>query len=185
MLAAFRASEVSRLDGTAELLGIEEEIRAPIVPNCPAILGRIDLISRSRSALRLTDFKTSRSTWNDGKIEEGTPQMLIYAELARPLAHELGVEELRLEWTVITKTTQPAVEIHTLTPAPIQIARTRAVVRRVWEAISGGHFFPSPSSMSCSSCPFSQAWSASRRRCHHRKRCSGSSRPRRSGGDLP
>ena len=157
MLAAFQASEVSKSDSTAELLGIEEEIRAPIVPGCPDLLGRIDLITLHDDAVRIVDFKTSRSRWNTAKVEEAAPQMLLYAELARPLAQELGVEEVRLEWIVITKAKQPAVEIHTLTPTPTQIVRTKAVVRRVWEGIKGGHFFPSPSSMACSSCPFSKA----------------------------
>jgi CRISPR/Cas system-associated exonuclease Cas4 (RecB family) len=155
MLAAFQASEVSKLD--TGLLGIEEEIRAPVIPGCPDLLGRIDLVVLTGNKLKVTDFKTSRSRWTEAKIQESAPQMLLYAELVRPLAKELDVGEVLLEWVVITKAKQPAVEIHTLTPALTQIARTRAVVRRVWEGIKGGHFFPSTSSMACSSCPYSKA----------------------------
>ena len=159
MLQAFVESPVAQIDGT--ILGIEEELRAPIIPGCPDVLGRLDLLVLTDNHLRVTDFKTSRSRWTEAKIQESAPQMLLYAELVRPLAQELGVEEVRLEWVVITKTKQPAVDIHTLTPEPKQIARTRAVVRRVWEGIRGGSFFPSPSSLSCSTCPFQntcRAW---------------------------
>jgi len=31
------------------------------------------------------------------------------------------------------------------------------IVRRVWEAISNGHFYPSPSAMNCSTCPHKTA----------------------------
>jgi RecB family exonuclease len=155
MLAAFRASEVSELDTT--ILAVEDEFRAPVIPGCPDLLGRVDLVSCDRNALQITDFKTSRSKWNAAKVQESAPQMLLYAELLRPLAAGLGVRELRLEWVVITKTKEPSVEIHSLTPDPRQIARTKAVVRRTWEAIAGEHFYPSPSSMSCAGCPY---WTA-------------------------
>ena len=106
--------------------------------------------------LRVIDFKTSRSRWTEAKIQEAAPQMLLYAALVRPLAQELGVGEVLLEWSVITKARQPAVEIHTLTPQPKQIARTKAVVQRVWDAIKAGHFYPSPSAMGCATCPYAK-----------------------------
>ena len=155
MLAAFQASEVSKLDTT--VLAIEEEFRAPVVPGCPDLLGRVDLVGFDRNVLRIIDFKTSRSKWNEAKVQESAPQMLLYAELLRPLAAGLGVRDVRLEWIVITKTKQPVVETHTLTPEPRQIARTKTVVRRAWDAIAAGHFYPSPSSMSCAGCPY---WTA-------------------------
>lgn len=158
MLAAFQASGVSRLDTT--LLAIEEEFRAPVIPGCPDLLGRVDLVSLERDALRIVDFKTSRSKWNEAKVQESAPQMLLYSELLRPLATALGVRQLRLQWIVLTKTKQPAIDVHSLTPEPRQVARTKAVVRRAWNAIAGGHFYPSPSSMSCAACPF---WTACQR----------------------
>ena len=52
MLAAFQASEVSNLD--TRLLAIEEEFRAPVIPGCPDLLGRVDLVGCDRSALRIS-----------------------------------------------------------------------------------------------------------------------------------
>jgi RecB family exonuclease len=151
MLTAFCNSPFAELDGT--ILGVEEEFRAPVIPGCPDVLGRVDLVVLEHDALRIVDFKTARARWNEANIRDSTPQMLLYTELVRPLAEELGVRDVRLEWIVITKTKQPVVESHSLAPEPRQIARAKAVVRRAWEAIAGGHFYPSPSSMSCAGCP--------------------------------
>ena len=46
-------------DGT--LLGIEEQLRAPVIPGCPDLLGRMDLVRVVGDELRVVDFKTSRS----------------------------------------------------------------------------------------------------------------------------
>ena len=151
MLAAYQASEVSKLDGSP--LGIEEELRGSPLPGCPDLLGRVDLILLTDDVLRVIDFKTARARWSGAKIQEAAPQMHVYAELVEPLARALGAHAVRLEWIVLTKTKNPAIETHAITPERSHVARTMAVVRRVWEAIQAGYFYPSPSSMSCSGCP--------------------------------
>ena len=126
-----------------------------MIAGCPDLLGRIDLITVSRSALRITDFKTSRSAWGNAKVEESSPQMLLYTELVRPLAEACG-RPIEIEWIVLTKTKEPTVHRHTLQPEPHAVARTKAVIQRVWRAIEQAHFFPSPSAMSCSTCPYAK-----------------------------
>ena len=157
MLAVFQDSGVSRLD--SGLLGVEEELRGPVIENCPDVLGRLDLLSLELKPklLRIIDFKTARSAWTEEKLQEAAPQQLLYAELVRPVAQSYGNRPIRLEWAVITKAKQPSVELHTLTPEPGQTARTKAMVRNVWQAIAGEHFYPAPSSMNCSTCPFQDA----------------------------
>jgi putative RecB family exonuclease len=157
MLKAFQTDPVSKLDSsTTQLIGVEEELRAQVIPGCPDVLGRLDLVTvtAGASALQVLDFKTSRSKWGAPQVEEATPQQLLYAELVQPLARALGCRTVEIIWIVITKAKRPVVERHTLKPEPKQIARTKAVVRRVWNAIRGGHFFPSPSAMNCASCPY-------------------------------
>jgi RecB family exonuclease len=88
VLAAFQSSEVSNLDGT--LLGVEEEFRGMVIEGCPDLLGRIDLIVLGDDHLRIVDFKTARARWNDAKIQEHAPQMLLYSELLQPLIREYG-----------------------------------------------------------------------------------------------
>jgi putative RecB family exonuclease len=154
MVAAFCDAPGSKLDGT--LLGIEEEFRGLVIPGCPDLLGRLDLVILTSQVLRIIDFKTSRSTWSTDKVTESTPQMLLYAGLVQPLAHAVGATAVRLEWIVLTKTKQPAVETYSITPDPRQTARTKAIVRRVWDAIAAGHFYPTPTAMNCATCPYRQ-----------------------------
>jgi len=157
MLAAFQAHEVSRLDSSAQLIGIEEELRAPIIADCPDVLGRIDLITATSGALRITDFKTARTGWHAAQVAEAAPQQLLYADLVQPLADSLGCRKIEIRWIVITKARQPVIEQHTLSPEPAQIARTRRIVRRVWQAITQENFYPNPSAMNCATCPYQQA----------------------------
>jgi hypothetical protein len=153
MLAAFQAHEVSNLDTSTRLIGVEEELRGPIIADCPDILGRLDLVAADQATLRITDFKTSRSKWNATQVEDAMPQQLLYTDLVRPLADALDCKTIEIAWIVITKAKQPVVEQHTLVPDPKRIARVKAIVRRVWHAIRNEHFYPSPSAMNCSTCP--------------------------------
>ena len=155
MLQAFVESPAARIDGS--ILGVEEELRAPIIPGCPDVLGRLDLLVLTDNHLRVIDFKTSKSKWSTAKIEESTPPMLLYAELVRPIAEAYGDLPIRLEWIVLTKTKTPSVEVHTVNPAPEQLARIKTVVKKVWDAIAAGHFYPAPSAQNCSTCPFRKA----------------------------
>lgn len=157
MLAAFRSHDLSRLDTSSNLIGVEEELRGLIIDDCPEILGRLDLVASSRNALRIFDFKTSRSRWDDSQIEEAAPQQLLYAELAKPLAESLGLDQIQIGWIVLTKTKQPTIELHTLMPEQREIDRVKRIVLRVWQAIAEGHFYPAPSTMNCSGCPHRNA----------------------------
>ena len=157
MLEVFWASSLSKLDTSAELLAVEEEFRGPIIPDCPDILGRVDLVLADAERLRIIDFKTSRSAWGDAKIQEALPQQLLYVELLRPLARSLGIDQIEMEWVVLTKTRNPGITLHTASPTPTDIAHTRATVRAVWHAIQAEHFYPCPSTINCPGCPFQQA----------------------------
>lgn len=162
MLAAFLGSDGSKMDTT--IIGVEQTTQLPIVSDCPDILGRLDLVHCAHSALRITDFKTSRSRWNQASLQEAAPQMLLYAQLAEPIAEELGCDRIEIEWIVLTKTRQPVVERYTPAPHAAQINRVNAMVQRVWRAIAAGHFYPSPAARNCASCPF---WTA----CQHWEGC--------------
>ena len=154
MLNAFADSELSKLDG--ELLGVEETFRGPIAEDCPDLLGRIDLLAQARYALRIIDFKTSRSAWNDANIQDAATQQLLYSELTRPLAEALELP-IEVNWVVLTKTKSPTVTRHELKPDRKQTIRAKAMVRAVWHSIQGGHFYPNPSTANCLSCPYRTA----------------------------
>jgi putative RecB family exonuclease len=158
VLRVFTQSAPSDPLGT--ILGVEEEFRGPVIPGCPDLLGRIDLIVLGDDHLRIVDFKTARTRWNDAKIQEHAPHMLLYSQLLQPLIREYGDRPIHLEWVVLTKTKSVSVDTHVLAPDPRQLARTKAVVRRVWDSIRAGHFYPSASPMNCSTCPFQKACQA-------------------------
>lgn len=150
LLEAFRASDAARWD--TGLLAVEEEFRGAIVPGCPDLLGRVDLVVQAGPVLRVVDFKTSRSAWSPSKTLDSALQMLLYHDLVRPLA-DPGTP-LELTWCVLTKTRRPRVELQRLTYGEGDLRRARAMVRGVWRAIRDRHFYPAPSGGRCPSCPY-------------------------------
>ena len=160
MLTAFVESAASRPSGT--IIGIEEELRGPIIEGVPDLLTRVDLLVQTDDALVVRDFKTSRSRWGPAKVAESAPQLLLYAETAKPLAEAYGLP-LRLEFVVLTKTAKPTIETHAVDFDPDDLARSRRIARSVWNAVRSGHVYPNPSTANCSTCPYQapcRTWSA-------------------------
>jgi putative RecB family exonuclease len=151
ILTTFHGSELAHRPG--RVLGIEEEFRGELIPGCPQILARVDLLIETPDALIVTDFKTSRSRWNAEHVEEAAGQLLLYHDLVRPLSNG---KELRLEFVVVTKTKAPDLTCHPVMFDRRQIERTKRIVKRVWTAIQSGLFYPNPSAMNCGGCPFRQ-----------------------------
>ena len=77
--------------------------------------------------------------------------MILYASLVQELSPG---KDIGLQFVVLTKTEDPAVEQHSLDLDPQRAQRTRHVVERVWSAIETGNYYPAPSPMNCPSCPF-------------------------------
>jgi putative RecB family exonuclease len=151
MLSAFSSSPLAQPKGT--ILGVEEELRIVLDPELPDVLARVDLVSMSDTAVYVTDFKTSRSRWNDQKAREFGDQLLLYGATAASMARYIGLP-IRLAFAIITKARTPVVQI---LPVPTAAERMTAMTESlagVWEAIQTGNFYPAPSPMSCSTCPF-------------------------------
>ena len=156
MFAAFQASELAHPVGN--ILGVEEQLRGQIAPNCPDLLGRVDLLIETDNELQVIDLKTSRTRWSREQAEDQGSQLLLYSELVRPLAPR---KRMRLQFAVLTKTKEPVLELHDVQPNPQRIARTKRIIERVWQAIETEVYYPAPSAMNCPSCPFREpcrAW---------------------------
>jgi len=149
MLAAFQVHAMAR--PTGQILAVEETLRGPVIPGLPDLLGRVDLIVEEPHALVIHDWKTSRSRWNSDQVEDAAEQLLLYAELASDFAPG---KQVKLAFSVLTKTKTVSIEQHVLPVIPQQADRMKRVVERVWNAIDAEHFYPSPSPMACGSCPF-------------------------------
>jgi hypothetical protein len=157
MFRVFQASLFAQPQGT--ILGVEEELRGPLLPGLPDLLARVDLLIEERDALVVSDFKTARTDWSEEHITDAASQLLLYHELAKPLADDKPV---RLRFALLTKTKLPELILHEVPVDPRQIERTKRIVERVWRAIQAGQFFPSPSPLNCHSCPYREpcrAWS--------------------------
>jgi CRISPR/Cas system-associated exonuclease Cas4 (RecB family) len=149
MLAKFRASSLAKPGG--RILAVEETLRGEFVPRLPDLLGRVDLIVERDDALVVADWKTSRARWSAEQVEEASDQVLCYSSLAGDFAPG---KPIRLEFSVLTKAKDVVVERHVVPASTGRQGRVRRVVERVWRAIEAGHFYPSPSPMNCSGCPF-------------------------------
>lgn len=150
-LTAFLSSDLAEPEG--RIIGVEEELRSPLVPGCPDIRVWIDLLYVTEDTLVVRDLKTSRSRWSAAQIEQSAGQLLIYGELARPLAPGRAI---RLEFGVITKTKTACIERHAVDAGDTNFARMQRIVQQVWQAIESEHFFPTPSPLACAGCPFQE-----------------------------
>ena len=84
---------------------------------------------------------------------------MLYGELAKDFAPGKPVI---MEFVILTKTKEAAIDRHILPVDPAQVRRTKLVVEKVWRAIDSGHFYPAPSAMNCPTCPYRaecRAWS--------------------------
>lgn len=149
MLRAFSASEFARPRGA--IIGVEEEVRAELLPGVPELLARLDLVIDADNELIVTDFKTSRSAWSQEQVQSSAAQVLLYHEAVKPLADGRPV---RLQFAVMTKTKVPSLVLHQVPVDLQQITRTKAIVKQVWQAIQGQNFYPVPSPLNCSTCPY-------------------------------
>jgi len=148
MLQAFVTSDLSRPAGS--IIGIEEELRSPVIANCPDLLARLDLMVETDEAFVVTDFKTARSRWSPSDVNAAEGQLIVYHELVRQFADK----PIRLQFAVITKTKQPEVEIRPVSADPARIERIRQLIQRVWASIQSGVFYSVPNAMNCPTCGY-------------------------------
>jgi len=149
LLTAFQAQAAA--ESVGQILAVEETLLGELIPGLPPILGRVDLITTQPDALVIHDWKTSRSRWTNEQVDDAAEQLLLYSELARDFAPG---KPIKLVFTVLVKTKEARIEQHALTANPIQLARLKRVVARVWQAISTEQFYPAPSPQGCAVCPY-------------------------------
>lgn len=148
VLRAFLVSDLAQPEGV--IIGVEEELRGSVLSGCPELLARIDLMVETDAELVITDFKTSRRAWSIDQVFDAAPQLVLYGELVQKLSDK----PVRLQFGVFTKTKWPEVTVHPFKVDPHLVTRTKRTVERVWKAIQGQHFYPTPSPLNCPSCPF-------------------------------
>jgi putative RecB family exonuclease len=133
VLVAFQHSPLAQPAG--RLIGVEEDLRGSLVPGCPDLLARVDLIEDAETELVVTDFKTSRSSWSQGKADASAEQLLLYHELVQPLA---AGKVVTLKFAVISKGKVPTIELHEVVVSRQRTERTKRIVESVWRGITMG-----------------------------------------------
>jgi putative RecB family exonuclease len=151
ILATFLSSPLANPKGT--ILAVEEPMRVVLSDDLPDLLAVIDLVTQTDGALHIVDFKTSRSRWKEEKAQELSGQLLLYGAMVKMISTSLGVP-VKLHFAVLTKAKKPVVQLLPVAHEPQRIAALTASICQVWEAIQVGNFYPSPSPMHCTICPF-------------------------------
>lgn len=152
MLAAF-LSYLDRDASCNEVLAIEKPAVIRLTPDTPPLHARIDLAEREGRNLLITDLKTSRSRWNDAKVLENQPQLLLYAAAGRHLFGALGFKAVRTRFWVITKTKTPSIQVIEPQIDAGATARLRDLVQESWRGIQA-RAFPRREGWACASCAY-------------------------------
>jgi putative RecB family exonuclease len=148
---AFLASPLAEPKGV--VLGVEEELRITLHPDLPDVLARVDLVTMTDTAVFVTDFKTARSRWTEQKALESGDQLLLYGVTAAGMARHLCLP-IKLFFAVLTKNKTPQVQILPVPTDASRVAAMKDMALTTWRAIHDGNFYPNPSPMNCSTCPF-------------------------------
>ena len=151
IITSFLASPLASPRGT--ILGIEEELRIVLDPDLPDVLAKVDLVTQTDGSLHVVDFKTSRSRWTEQKAQESADQLVLYEATVGTMSRALGLPVM-LHFAILTKAKKPVVQLLAVATNPDRVSAMKENVAAVWKAIQTGNFYPNPSPMNCSGCPY-------------------------------
>ncbi len=150
MLSAYHAYVAQ---AQATVVGIEHAARFRLLADTPPIEARMDLLELDGSDLVVSDLKTSRSSWNEAKARENTPQLIAYSIAALPLMLALGAKRIVPRFIVVTKGKRPQVQEIDVHASRNDVDGFKDSVRETWKAIQSGVFLKREG-WQCASCPF-------------------------------
>ncbi|MGD0093856.1 MAG: PD-(D/E)XK nuclease family protein [Planctomycetota bacterium] len=161
MLTAYRQHVVDTEAQTigAQIIAIEHAHRFTFLPDVPPMEMRLDLLELAGPDLIVTDVKTSRSRWNDVKVQEHLPQLVLYSYGLVPLLRDLGGQRIVPRFLVVTKAKKPAVQILEPRAGQEDVDRLKRMVSETWDAVQK-EVFVQREGWGCAQCPY-------------RKRCLG------------
>jgi len=103
--------------------------------------------------LVVSDLKSSRSRWNDAKVQESLGQLVLYATGLLPLMRELGATRIVTKFVVVTKAKKPVVQVLQPQASRDDVVRLKQTITETWSAIQSG-LFVKRESWACAQCPF-------------------------------
>lgn len=154
MLLALAAHlDVTTGKHSSNVLAIEHEALFRLLPDVPPIKMRLDLLELRGDDLIVTDLKTSRSSWNESKVREQLPQLVIYAHGLMPLLKAIGAKRLVPRFLVVTKGKAPKVQCFEPHATHADTEKLKERVANTWSAIQSG-IFVQREGWQCGQCPF-------------------------------
>ncbi|MEI6233315.1 MAG: PD-(D/E)XK nuclease family protein [Planctomycetota bacterium] len=154
MLAAYRDHVVTtNVNAPTQIIAIEHSHQFRLLADVPPIEMRLDLLELRGGDLIVTDVKTSRSRWNDAKVAESLPQLILYAHGLVPLLKELGAKRIVPRFVAVTKGKTPVVQVLEPQASQADADKLKRTVRETWDAIQKEVFVPREG-WHCAQCPF-------------------------------
>ena len=141
------------LPNQAQIISIEHSNRFRLLADVPPVESRIDLLELQGTDLVVSDLKSSRSRWNDTKVAESIPQLVLYATGLLPLMRELGAKRIVTKFVVVTKAKKPVVQVLQPQASQADVVRLKQTITDTWSAINAG-IFVKRESWVCAQCPF-------------------------------
>lgn len=127
-----------------------------LLPETPPLEARLDVLELDGNDLLVTEIKTSKSRWNDQKVAEALPQLVVYAHALMPLLREIGAKRIRPRFVVVSKAKSPVVQVLEPKATQADVRRLREQAGEVWKGIRAG-VFPAREGWWCTACPFRTA----------------------------
>ena len=106
-----------------------------------------------KKELVVSDLKTSRSRWNDAKVAESVPQLVLYSSGLLPLMRELGATRIITRFIVVTKSVRPKVQVLQPQASQDDVVRLKRTISETWSAIQSG-LFVKRESWACAQCQY-------------------------------
>jgi RecB family exonuclease len=154
-LKAYRQQVISERCSRAKVIAIEHAVRFRLLKDAPPIEARLDLVELVGSDLVVTDYKTSRSRWNEAKAAENLPQLVLYSHAVAGMVAELGAKRIKPRFVVLTKGANPVVQIVEPAVGQQDAVRLKELAADTWGAIRAGAF-PRRVGWPCKACQHSR-----------------------------
>lgn len=150
MVDAFLAAPESKLEG--QPVCIEDRASGITDPQIPPIEGKVDFVRLTKDGLVLRDYKTARSKWNPDKVEEGAPQLRLYATILNDQL-DGGRRIAGLEFVTVTKVAKPVVTLHAVELRQESAQACIDQIGAVWDGIRRS-VYPTRPGWPCKTCSY-------------------------------
>ncbi len=153
MLSAFREHTLASPCSGSQIIAIEESVRFCLLADVPPIEMRVDLLELNGRDLIVSDLKTTKSRWNEAKLAQGLPQLILYAHGLMPVLRELGAARIVPRFVAVTKAKKPVVQVLQPNATQGDADALKLTIGDTWQRIAKAEFQPRRG-WHCALCPY-------------------------------